>query len=214
MENELPITDEVISININVNSHSSIQFNDMFFDPYETSNVKKKAKYIFLTHTHYDHLSEKDIDNVITPKTIIIATPDAKDPLSKYDNEKLFVEVNQKYELDNFSFETLPSYNINKNFHKKENGWVGYKVYFNGITFAVLGDTDKTPELENLKCDILFVPIGGTYTMDKYEATQLTNLIKPNLVIPVHYGSIVGEKKDAVDFVSKLDEQIACKTFF
>ena len=138
MDNELPVNDEIINININVNSHSSIQFNNMFFDPYETSNVTKKAKYIFLTHTHYDHLSEKDIDNIITPETVIISTMDSKENLAKYNNKKLFIEPNKKYELDNFSFETIPSYNINKNFHKKENGWVGYKVFINGVTTPAL----------------------------------------------------------------------------
>lgn len=213
MEN-YEISENAVNVNINVNAHSSIQIDDMFFDPYKIEDGTKKAKYIFLTHTHYDHLSEEDIDKIITPKTKIIATLDAKEKLKKYKNKKIFVEPDESYNIDDFEFQTLPSYNLNKEFHKKQYKWVGYKVIRNEVTYAILGDTDAIPELEHLKCDILFVPVGGTYTMTASEAAELTNKIKPQIAIPVHYGSVVGSSADAQEFASKLDDDILCKTFF
>lgn len=213
MEN-YEISENAINVNINVNEHSSIQINDIFFDPFKIVGTQKKAKYIFLTHTHYDHLSIEDIDKIITPETKFIAPIDAKEKLEKYQNEKLFVEPNKEYLLDNLTFQTFHSYNINKEFHKKEFNWVGYKLTFNGVSYAILGDTDSTPELENLKCDILFIPIGGTYTMTPSEASTLTNKIKPQIAIPVHYGSIVGKSQDAKTFAQNLTDDILCKTFF
>ena len=215
MENNLEISEEVFNLNINVNSHSSIQVNNMIFDPYNITDTTTKAKYIFLTHTHYDHLSLDDIDKVITDNSVFIAPHDAKEHLEKYKQTKHFVNPNQQFDIEDIKIETLASYNINKNFHKKEYNWLGFKVTFkNDLSFAILGDTDKTPELESLKCDILFVPIGGTYTMNALEAAELANIIMPQLVIPVHYGSIVGTKEDAEVFTSKINENIACKTFF
>lgn len=213
MEN-YEISENAVNVNINVNAHSSIQIDDMFFDPYKIEDGTKKAKYIFLTHTHYDHLSEEDIDKIITPKTKIIATLDAKEKLKKYKNKKIFVEPDESYNIDDFEFQTIPSYNLNKDFHKKQYKWVGYKVIRNEVTYAILGDTDAIPELEHLKCDILFVPVGGTFTMTASEAAELTNKIKPQIAIPVHYGSVVGSSADAQEFVSKLDDDILCKTFF
>lgn len=210
---DFEITNNVINVTININSHSSIQIDNMFFDPFETDFVTKKAKYIFLTHTHYDHLSINDIKNVMTEETIFIAPPDAKEKLEEFNNEIIYVNQNEKYELDDFEFETFPAYNLDKNFHKKENNWVGYKVYKNGVSYAILGDTDATPELEKLSCDILFIPVGGTYTMNAIEAAELTNKIKPQIAIPTHYGSIVGVKKDSKVFAENLDEDIVCKTF-
>ena len=201
-------------ININVNNHSSIQIDDLFFDPFKTDNVDKKAKYIFITHSHYDHLSPEDIDRVITPETIIIATYDAKESLENYSNKIIYVKPNEKFELDNMEIETLPAYNTNKEFHKKESNWGGYKITKDGIMYIIPGDTDITPELENSECDILFVPIGGTYTMNADEAAKLTNKIMPKLVIPMHYGSIVGTHEDAQEFLDKIDENIICKIFF
>ena len=201
-------------ININLNYHSSIQVDNLFFDPYGIKDTEKKAKYIFLTHTHYDHLSTEDIDKIIVPDTTIIATYDAKEKLEKYDNKKIFVKPNETIHLDEMTVETFPAYNTNKDFHKREYDWVGYKITKDEISYIVAGDTDATPELENMTCDILFVPVGGTYTMTAEEAAKLTNKIMPKLVIPTHYGSIVGTSDDAKRFLNNISENIICKIFF
>ena len=55
------------------------------------------------------------------------------------------------------------------------------------------------------------MPVGGTYTMDFKEAAKLINEIKPKIVVPIHYGSIVGIKKDAEDFKKLLRPTIICE---
>lgn len=197
---------------ININSHSSIQIDDIYFDPFQINKAKHDAKYIFLTHTHYDHLSIEDIDKVISKDTIIIATPDAKETLeNKYNNKIIYVSPYDNIYLSDVEVEVLPSYNTNKAFHKKEYGWVGYKIIYDGKTFAVLGDTDYIPELNSLQCDYLFVPIGGTYTMNATEAAALANTIKPKIAIPVHYNAIVGSKQDEADFVKNIKKPVTVK---
>lgn len=215
---------------ISINSHSSIQVDDMFFDPYNIddkainvfdTNLKKvtgqtiltegkKAKYVFLTHTHYDHLSPKDMAKILDDNTVIIATPDAENELDKNfpNNNKFFIRPNESMELDGITVTTLMAYNKIKPFHNKKSGWLGYKVTKKGETFAVLGDTDATPELENLECDILFIPIGGIYTMNAKQAAELTNKIAPKIAIPSHYGSLVGTKKDEQNFIKNVDKSI------
>lgn len=195
---------------ININTHSSIQIDDIAFDPYDASTLNFKAKYIFITHTHYDHLDIPSIKNISDKNTIIIAPYDAKETFKKsVDNKIICVKPYEELTLGLLDIEVLPAYNLNKPFHPKTNDWVGYKVFKNGKTFAVLGDTDATTELEELKnIDTLFIPIGGTYTMNAKEAATLTNKINPNLVIPVHYNSIVGSKEDEQVFISNLNKDI------
>lgn len=53
-----------------------------------------------------------------------------------------------------------------------------------------------------------FVPVGGTYTMSFEEAAQLINEIKPQVAVPIHYGSVVGTKQDAIDFIKLLNPTI------
>lgn len=201
--------------NINVNCHSSIQVKDYFFDPFKAEGLDKTARVVFLTHTHYDHLDLDSLKNVVGIQTIIVATKDAEKTLEESfpTSKKIYVKPNENFEVLGATVGTFPAYNINKNFHKKESNWVGYKLTLEGTSYAVLGDTDVTPELKNLKCDVLFVPIGGTYTMTANEAATLVNLIKPKLVIPVHYNSVVGNKEDEKTFISNLNKDIICKTF-
>ena len=144
--------------------------------------------------------------------TIIIIPDSVFLKVVPYLNQKQIrgVVPNEDYIINVLSFSTIPSYNINKNFHPKSSNFVGYLVNIDNQKVLVTGDTDKTPELLNVKCDIAFVPIGGTYTMDPNEAAEAINHIKPTLVIPTHFGSIVGNKNDADKFASLLDKDIEC----
>ena len=62
-----------------------------------------------------------------------------------------------------------------------------------------------------MKCDVAFVPIGGTYTTTAEEAASLVNAIKPKISVPTHYGSIVGSNQDAIDFLNLLNSNIQGK---
>lgn len=200
-------------MNIKINTHSSIQIDDIAFDPYDADKLKFKAKYIFLTHTHYDHLDVPSIKAISNKNTVIIATPDAKETLEKFFNNKIiYVKPGDEINLETCQVEVISSYNINKPFHKKEYGWIGYKVIKDGTVYVIPGDTDSTEELESLSgIDVLFVPIGGTYTMNATEAASLANKVKPKLVIPMHYGSVVGTKADEKEFLKNLDKKIKHK---
>lgn len=194
---------------IEVLCHSCIKFNKgevIYFDPFKIEKNYNDADVIFITHDHYDHYSEEDIDKVIKEETIIVAPEDLLTKLLKKGFERdnmVLVTPNQKYTVKGIEFQTIPAYNVNKQFHPKANEWVGYVLKIEGITYYIAGDTDITEENKKVKCDVAFVPVGGTFTMDYKEAAELINEIKPKIAVPTHYGSIVGEKSDGVSF-SKL----------
>ena len=74
--------------------------------------------------------------------------------------------------------------------------------------YYVAGDTDAVKELQEVRCDVVLVPIGGKFTMNAKEAAGLVNKIKPNVVIPTHYGSIVGKPQDAETFRKLVDREV------
>ena len=199
-------------MDIKINCHSSICVNnEIWFDPFRVSG-NEKAKYIFVTHSHWDHFSVEDIKRLLVKETKIIYPKSMeKEVQGLFENEVIFVEPEKSYKLDDFEFETFCSYNISKNFHSKENNWVGYNLKTNNKTVSVVGDSDNTPELNKIKTDILLVPIGGTYTMNIEEAAKLTNNIKPKKVIPTHYGEIVGEKGFGKEFEKLIVKNIVCE---
>lgn len=200
--------------NIEILYHSSIKINGekiIYIDPFKVEKNYNDADLIFITHDHYDHYSEEDIDKVINKNTIIIVPEGLLMKLLKKGIDKdrvVVVKPNNKYKIDEISFKTVPAYNINKKFHLKENGWVGYIINFENTEYYIAGDTDITEENQKVNCDIAFVPVGGTYTMDYIEAASLVNKIEPKIAIPIHYGSIVGTKQNAVNFIKLLNQNI------
>lgn len=200
--------------NIQVLYHSSIRINKekiIYIDPFKINKNYNDADIIFITHDHYDHYSEEDIDKVINENTTIIIPEELLTKLLRKGINKnaiITVEPNKNYMLQGIKFETIPAYNTNKTFHPKENGWVGYIITINNVRYYIAGDTDITDENQKVKCDVAFVPVGGTYTMDFKEAASLINEIKPKIAIPIHYGSVVGTEKDAIDFIKLLHPEI------
>lgn len=203
--------------NIEVLKHSSIRLSKdkiIYIDPFEIKENYYNADIIFITHDHYDHYSEDDIEKIKNEDTIIIIPESLQTKVLKIGFRKeniILVKPNNSYRVENIKFETIPAYNINKTFHPKENEWVGYIIELNNVRYYIAGDTDITEENKKVECDVAFVPVGGTYTMDFKEAAYLINTIKPKIAIPIHYGSVVGSKQDAIDFAKLLHPQIECE---
>lgn len=200
--------------NIEVLYHSSIRMSKnkiIYIDPFKIDKNYNDADIVFITHDHYDHYSEEDIDKVINENTTIIVPEELLTKILRKGinkNAVVTIEPNKEYMVQGIKFETIPAYNTNKTFHPKENDWVGYIIALDGIRYYIAGDTDITEDNRKVKCDVAFVPVGGTYTMDFKEAAQLINEIQPKIAVPIHYGSVVGTKQDATDFIKLLHPSI------
>lgn len=207
--------------NIECLGHSTIKFKNnnkiIYIDPYRIKENTHDADIIFITHSHYDHFSEEDILKIKNDNTKIVITEDLYvKTLELGFKEEQIVKVlpNNSYICNDIKFETVPSYNTNKSFHPQINNWVGYIIELDNTKYFITGDTDITEENKKVNCDVLFLPVGGTFTMDFNEAAELTNTIKPKIVIPIHYGIIVGTKEDAENFKELVNKNITCKIMY
>jgi L-ascorbate metabolism protein UlaG (beta-lactamase superfamily) len=154
------------------------------------------ADIILITHDHHDHLSPQDIKKIQGPKTIIFAPVSA----AGLSGNVKKIKPGDSLEVDGIRIKAVPAYNINKPFHPKEKGNVGYVFTVDGVTYYHAGDTDFIPEMKGIQTDVAFLPAGGTYTMTPEEAAKAADAIGPKIAVPIHWGSVVGSADDAKAF--------------
>ena len=163
------------------------------------------ADVIIITHEHFDHCSPEDVAKIQGPETVIVTE---KDSAKKLTGDVRVVKPGDTVDLGDVEIEVVPSYNTDKDFHPKKSGWLGFVVETAGIKVYHAGDADFIPEMNDLEVDIAFIPVSGTYVMTSEQAVQAARAINPKLAIPMHYGAIVGEEQDALDFKKALEGEI------
>jgi len=114
------------------------------------------------------------------------------------------------FEINGIKIEGIPSY------HDTQEGQLRganiiFKFMVDEIVFAHMGDLGHIPDestFDKLKgIDILMIPVGGIYTINANDATEITRKIKPSIVIPMHYKETDSKLEvDTVDtFLGKWD---------
>lgn len=197
---------------ISINAHSSIRIASekvLYFDPFHIETDSHDADVIFVTHDHYDHFSPEDIARIVKEDTIFVAPESTanliRETFSGFD--VIAVAPGQFFPVAGIEAEAVASYNPNKHFHPKKENWVGYVVTLDGLRYYICGDMDETPESIAVKCDVLLLPIGGTFTMDVKEAVALTEKIRPQYAVPTHYGDIVGDESCGSAFAEEIKKK-------
>jgi L-ascorbate metabolism protein UlaG (beta-lactamase superfamily) len=176
----------------------------VYIDPWMVT-TDDPADVIFITHAHFDHYQHEDIEKIRKDGTMIVAPQDIARELS---GDVTPVSPGDSLEVQGIKIQAVPAYNVVEErlqAHPKENNWVGYILSLGENTYYHAGDTDHLSELESVRTDVAFVPIGGTYTMDPGEAAGLAKAINPKIAVPMHYGFVVGSPSDAERFAKEAD---------
>jgi L-ascorbate metabolism protein UlaG (beta-lactamase superfamily) len=172
----------------------------VYIDPWGIRDEDPPADVVFITHAHFDHFSQEDLERVRKEGTRFLAPHDVARELS---GEVTPVAPGDSLEVRGIRVQVVPAYNVVEErleFHPKANRWVGYVLELGANTYYHAGDTDHAPELSEVRADVAFLPIGGTYTMDPVEAGGLARAISPQLAVPMHYGFVIGSEADGERF--------------
>ena len=170
---------------------------NVYIDPWGVTG-DPPADVVFITHAHGDHYDAESMDKVVRQGSTKIVAP--ADIAAELRGDVTAVAPGDSGEAGGIKFQAVPAYNIVEErleMHPRSNNWVGYVLDLGEFSYYHAGDTDHVPELDSVKADVSFVPIGGTYTMEALEAAELVKVQQPKLAVPMHYGFVVGTPADA-----------------
>jgi L-ascorbate metabolism protein UlaG (beta-lactamase superfamily) len=215
---------EIGGIKIAYLGHSGFLINNekrIAIDPYNISDAAAadKVDLILITHSHYDHCSIKDIQKLAKKGTIIVVPADAQSKITRVEDvEMQIIEVGDELTFGDVKVVAVPAYNVDKDFHTKADGWVGYLIKMENVIIYHAGDSDKIPEMQKLSGYgkegnefVALLPVSGKFVMTAEEAAEIASLINPSIAIPMHYGAgVAGTIEDAQRFV-KLCKDINIK---
>lgn len=164
-----------------------------------------KADIILITHHHQDHIKTATLNRLATQSTLIFAPSKCAELIGRPFEE---IKPGDERKLGKIKIKAVYAYNTpsgkstRKVHHKGE--CVGYLLSIDGKTIYHAGDTDVIPEMKELgKVNMAFLPIGGTFTMNIQEAAQAASIIKPEIIVPMHFlkanpDAFIKETKNAV----------------
>lgn len=186
----------------------------IYIDPYKLSKTHENvsdADIVLITHNHFDHLSIEDLKNIVNEKTIIVSAQECLSQLKSLNvKESIGIDPRNSVKVNDLKVETVPAYNVDKEFHPKNDKKIGFIVELGNDRLYHIGDSDMIPEMNDTNSTIALVPVSGTYVMTAEEASKAINeLLSPKIAIPMHYGTIVGNKEDAIRFSELVT---VCKT--
>lgn len=173
----------------------------IYIDPYQLKSADS-ADLILITHDHGDHLSLPDIAKIAGPGTRFVVAAACVDKLHEagYKNIRSVVP-GSKIDVEGIKINAVPAYNLVRQMHPKSRNYVGFVIDFGGITVYHTGDTERIPEMKQITCDIILLPLGQTYTMNSIEEAAGAVLdTKARIAIPIHWGLYEGSAEDAKDF--------------
>ena len=186
----------------------------IYIDPYKLSKEHENvsdADIVLITHNHFDHLSIEDLKNIVNETTVIVSAQECLSQLRSLSvKESIGIDPRNSVKVSNLKIEAVHAYNVDKEFHPKNDKKIGFIVEFGNDRLYHIGDSDIIPEMKDTNSTIALVPVSGTYVMTAEEASKAINeLINPKIAIPMHYGTIVGNKEDAIRFSELVT---VCKT--
>ena len=198
--------------------HASVQIETsddqiIYIDPWSEvldDREPHDAAIVFVTHDDFDHYDPEAIERVSTGGTTIVAYEGVD--TSDLTAAEAVWSLSQIEELtvDSITVQAIPAYNRADGTHVNENGIpfhvqgevIGLLLLIEGTTVYFASDTDFLDKHEDLSdtVDVFIPPIGGHYTMDRYEAAAFAESLDRALVLPVHYDTFEAIETDAKAF--------------
>jgi L-ascorbate metabolism protein UlaG (beta-lactamase superfamily) len=184
---------------------------DVLVDPFLSHNPKSPvtpdevpADVILLTHGHIDHLGDT-VEIATRTGAQVLAIVELASEIAAAGVDTLDVNYGGTVQFDWGWVKMVPAWHTAVSPSGTAHMPAGLLIHYGGHLIYHLGDTALFSDLQLIgrrgdKVDLALVPIGGHYTMDRYDAVTAVELINPSQVIPIHYNTFPLIETDAEAF--------------
>ena len=164
------------------------------------------AHVVVTTHDHSDHFDEHSLRPMSERKTTLFVGPSS----CREHWQAMELPAERFLRLDQGQVLDIANVRFSAVFAAHDSGAkrdaIGVIIEADGYKIYHTGDTEYMPELiaqaQDMRPDALLVPINGRLgNMNHEQAAQLTQLVQPRVVIPMHYGMFRHNTADPQDFV-------------
>ncbi len=193
--------------------HSAFLINNLLIDPYIRENPMCNEKIedikcdiICVTHDHGDHLGDA-FDIARENDATIVAIHELAVEASKGGLKTEGMNIGGKIKIGDWSIKMVNALHSSNLGHPA--GFVLKNLRENKTIYHA-GDTGLFGDMKLVGdegIDVAMIPIGDRYTMGVEEAVTAVELLRPRIVIPMHYNTFPLIKADP----TKLKEKVSVK---
>ena len=151
-----------MSVEVSWLGHASFMISGtktLYIDPWQIDGEPHDGDIVLVSHSHFDHLSPEDIKAVRKENGICIGPEDVIAELG-YGEMLRPGDVIDRFGV---TIQGVAAYNREKDFHPRDNQWLGFLVEMEGKKIYYAGDTDAHEEMRSLNgISLALLPVGGT----------------------------------------------------
>jgi L-ascorbate metabolism protein UlaG (beta-lactamase superfamily) len=206
--------------------HAAFELSDgdtrILIDPFITGNPKAtvaadelQPSVILLTHGHADHFGDT-VDIAKRTGASVLAIVELAEEISKEGVETFDPNLGGTVTFEWGWVKLVPAWHTSTTPNGTVNTPAGLLVHFGGQLVYHVGDTCLFSDLQLIarrgdKVNVALVPIGGHYTMDRYDAVTACEFIAAETVIPIHYDTFPPIETDAEAFKADVERETDSK---